>query len=106
MNVQEQVIIERRVSDTNDYKEVSYKQGVYLGKGGFAKVFEVTDQSTNKQFACKIIKQESLQKTKARQKLMQEIEIHKVLEHEGICKFDHYFEDTQNVYILMELCVN
>ena len=37
---------------------------------------------------------------------MSEIKIHKTLKHEYIVKFEHFFEDTENVYILLELCEN
>jgi polo-like kinase 1 len=35
---------------------------------------------------------------------MTEIKIHKSLEHPNIVKFYHYFEDPENVYVLLELC--
>jgi polo-like kinase 1 len=37
---------------------------------------------------------------------MSEIKIHKALKHENIVKFEHFFEDPENVYILLELCEN
>ena len=38
--------------------------------------------------------------------LITEIKIHKMLKHKRIVTFDHVFEDSQNVYILLELCSN
>jgi len=35
---------------------------------------------------------------------MSEIKIHRSLHHAGIVGFEHFFEDTDNVYILLELC--
>ena len=32
--------------------------------------------------------------------------IHKSIHHENIVNFEHYFEDTDNVYMLIELCPN
>jgi serine/threonine protein kinase len=40
----------------NSSPQVRYRQGAYLGKGGFAKVYEVTDLESLKSFACKIVK--------------------------------------------------
>ena len=39
-----------------------------------------------------------------KKKLMNEINTHKMMSHENICKFEHYFEDSRHVYFLMELC--
>ena len=38
--------------------------------------------------------------------VLNEIRIHRSLRHEHICKYEHCFEDTDNVYILMEYCPN
>lgn len=40
-----------------------------LGKGGFAKVFEITNVETKKSLAGKIIQKNSLTKNRARQKV-------------------------------------
>ncbi len=32
--------------------------------------------------------------------------IHKSMRHRHIVKFEHFFEDHDNVYILLELCPN
>ena len=37
---------------------------------------------------------------------MSEIRIHKTMEHPHIVKLQHYFEDKENVYIILELCPN
>jgi len=38
------------------------------------------------------------------QQMAQEISIHRGLSHKHIVKFVSYFEDDDNVYILLELC--
>lgn len=83
-----------------------YNKGQFLGKGGFARVYEFTDLENKAIFAGKIIEKASLIKSRARQKLMSEIKIHKSLQHQNIVKFEHFFEDTENVYIILELCTN
>lgn len=35
---------------------------------------------------------------------MSEIKIHKALRHPNIVRFEHFFEDEQNVYLLLEIC--
>lgn len=37
---------------------------------------------------------------------MSEIKIHKSIHHTNIVGFEHFFEDNENVYILLELCHN
>ena len=37
---------------------------------------------------------------------MSEIRIHRSLHHPNVVGFEHFFEDAENVYILLELCSN
>ena len=37
---------------------------------------------------------------------MSEIRIHRALRHPNIVTFEHFFEDNENVYILLEMCRN
>ena len=37
---------------------------------------------------------------------MSEIKIHKQMRHEGIVQLKNYFEDKENVYMVLELCPN
>jgi len=100
-------IIEERISKVNGETAVrKYAKGKLLGKGGFAKCFEVTNLETKKVQAAKIIVKSSLTKSRARQKLISEIKIHKSLRHTNIVSFEHVFEDQENVYILLEICTN
>ena len=83
-----------------------YSKRKFLGKGGFARVYEFMNQDTRELIASKIIGKDQLTKVRRRQKLMSEIKIHKSLSHQNIVKFQHFFEDDENVYILLELCTN
>ena len=83
-----------------------YKIGRFLGKGGFAKCYEFTCSENKKIFAAKVVAKSGLVKSRAKQKLISEIKIHKSLHHPQIVAFEHYFEDTKNVYILLEMCHN
>ena len=55
-------------------------------------------------YAGKVVGKSSLVKSRAKQKLLAEIKIHRDLKHPHVVKFEHYFEDKHNVYILLELC--
>ncbi|CAM9936237.1 unnamed protein product, partial [Choristocarpus tenellus] len=75
-------------------------------KGGFAKCFKVTCVATGRPFAMKIVPKSTLTKSRARQKLQTEIKIHRTLQHPRVVRFEMFFEDKENVYILLELCTN
>jgi polo-like kinase 1 len=107
LNTENQQIIEEKIIKvTGDIQLRKYLKGKFLGKGGFAKCYEFTNLDSKKLYAAKIITKASLVKSRAKQKLITEIKIHKALHHPNIVAFEHYFEDHENVYILLELCQN
>ena len=60
-------IIKEKIKDKNGRTSyVQYKKGKFLGKGGFAKCYEVTNIDTGKVSACKIISKESLLRGRAK----------------------------------------
>uniref|UniRef100_A0AAQ4PH48 Serine/threonine-protein kinase PLK n=1 Tax=Gasterosteus aculeatus aculeatus TaxID=481459 RepID=A0AAQ4PH48_GASAC len=81
-----------------------YCRGKVLGKGGFAKCYEMTDLSTSKVYAAKIIPHARVSKPHQREKIDREIELHRALHHKHIVHFYHHFEDKENIYILLEYC--
>ena len=94
-------------------KLIKYLRGRFLGKGGFAKCYEVrriepieTEEHKTVTWALKVVSKTGLTRTKARQKLTSEIKIHRSLDHENVVRFDRYFEDKENVYMLLDICDN
>ena len=81
-----------------------YKRGKFLGKGGFAKCYELENLSTSVIYAGKILSKTLLHKPQQKEKLKMEINIHRNLDHENIVKFISVFEDDDFVYIILELC--
>ncbi|EMP41379.1 Serine/threonine-protein kinase PLK2 [Chelonia mydas] len=82
-------------------------KAVYLheeSRGGFAKCYEMTDLTTNKVYAAKIIPHSRVAKPHQREKIDKEIELHRMLNHRHVVQFYHYFEDKENIYILLEYC--
>uniref|UniRef100_A0AAR2L1V6 Serine/threonine-protein kinase PLK n=1 Tax=Pygocentrus nattereri TaxID=42514 RepID=A0AAR2L1V6_PYGNA len=82
----------------------SYSKGKLLGKGGFARCYEMTDLANNRMYAVKVIPQSRVSKPHQREKITNEIELHKTLQHKHVVKFSHHFEDQDNIYIFLELC--
>ena len=103
---EDDIIIEKIHTNPDEIHIKKYRKIRLLGKGGFARCYELLDEETQQSFAGKIIKKSSLIKSRTKQKLISEIKIHKSLNHENIVKFERYFEDEENVYIIMELCYN
>lgn len=101
------VIVEEKFVKPNGETAIRrYSKGRFLGKGGFARVYEMTNLENRKISAAKVIPKESLKKSRQKQKLMSEIKIHRSLHHPFIVGFEHFFEDNENVYILLEICSN
>lgn len=78
--------------------------GRLLGRGGFAKCYEVFDPSGC--YAIKAVNRASLDKPKTLQKLHSEIAIHSRMKHKNIVNFVRTFKDRYYVYILLEKCDN
>ncbi|ESL10818.1 protein kinase [Trypanosoma rangeli SC58] len=81
-----------------------FRCGRMLGRGGFAKCYEV--ERDGESYALKVIDRAILQKTKTLQKLHSEISIHRRMKHKNIVNFIRTFQDDWNVYILLEKCSN
>jgi len=81
-----------------------YMKGKFLGKGGFARCYELTEMNSKEIFAGKIVSKQLLTKQHQKEKMTQEIAIHRAVHHQHIVEFYSFFEDDQNVYIILELC--
>ena len=72
------VIIEEKVTNALGEPVIKkYSRGKFLGKGGFAKCYEVTNLETKKVVCAKIVPKATLQKSRQRGKLLSEIKIHR-----------------------------
>ncbi|CAI2361085.1 unnamed protein product [Moneuplotes crassus] len=101
-------IIEERIVMKSKGETIirKYLKGKQIGKGGFAKCYEFTSLENKKLYAAKVIHKSNLTRTRAKQKLMSEIKIHRSLDHQYIVGFEHFFEDSDSVFITLELCTN
>lgn len=84
--------------------DTTYLRGKLLGKGGFARCYEMLDLNSNKVYAGKIISKHRISKPHQRQKIMREVELQRHLKHPNVVEFHSFFEDDENVYITMENC--
>lgn len=81
-----------------------YSRGRFLGKGGFAKCYEITDMDTKQVFAGKIVPKTMIMKQHQREKMTSEIAIHKSLDHANVVGFHGFFEDEDFVFVVLEIC--
>ena len=87
-------------------------EGDLLGSGGYGEVYKVKKKrgtlvQNDPYYALKIFSKINLYKENDKgSRILTEIKIHRSLNHEHICKYEHSFEDKKNVYILMEYCEN
>ncbi|OMJ73441.1 hypothetical protein SteCoe_27858 [Stentor coeruleus] len=103
----DEYIIEQTITKSTGEKIIKqYAKGRLLGKGSDTEVFEVVSLENKKQYAAKIYPKTKLKSSKLKQKLKTEMRIQTKLSHQNIIKFENFFEDTENIYILIELCIN
>lgn len=81
-----------------------YTRGRFLGKGGFAKCYEITDIDTKEVFAGKVVPKALLMKPHQKEKMASEIAIHKTLNHAHVVGFHGFFEDDDFVFVVLEIC--
>ena len=77
-----------------------------IGEGGFARCYEATEASSTKKFAIKAIHTEAIMRLRAKNKLLNEVDIHHRLDHRHIVKLYKVFQDNSFVYMILELCEN
>ncbi|XP_054848719.1 serine/threonine-protein kinase PLK1-like [Eublepharis macularius] len=81
-----------------------YRLGRFLGRGGFAKCYELTDVESRAVFAGKVVSKALLLKAPQREKMAMEVAIHRGLQHRHVVGFHGCFEDDSFVFVVLELC--
>ena len=81
----QQVIIEEKsINASRQITTKRYVKGNFLGKGGFAKVYEIRNMELDYTQAVKVVPKATLTKQRAKQKLQSEIKIHRAMHHPNI----------------------
>uniref|UniRef100_A0A4W3ICB9 Serine/threonine-protein kinase PLK3 n=1 Tax=Callorhinchus milii TaxID=7868 RepID=A0A4W3ICB9_CALMI len=88
------------------FRLLYYNLIFFLKKGGFARCYEMTDVSSNRVYAVKVIPHTRVAKPHQKEKIEKEIRLHKSLSNKHIVKFYHNFEDHESIYIFLEHCRN
>ncbi|CAM9525442.1 unnamed protein product [Bubo scandiacus] len=82
----------------------SFVRGRFLGKGGFARCYELAEAGSREVFAGKVVPKSLLVKPHQKEKMSMEIAIHRSLAHRHVVGFQGFFEDADFVYVVLELC--
>ena len=101
-----QEVIEEKELNKNGIlttKKYLKKSLLIEGKNNY---YEVINSENNEKYACKIIPKKSLQTEMQKTKLINEMKIHRSMKHPNIISLKHYFEDSENVYLLYEFFKN
>ncbi|XP_016925999.3 serine/threonine-protein kinase PLK4 [Drosophila suzukii] len=77
-----------------------------LGKGGFASVYKARCLHTHQDVAIKMIDKKLIQGTGLTNRVRQEVEIHSRLKHPSVLQLYTFFQDSNYVYLVLELAHN
>uniref|UniRef100_A0AAR2M215 Serine/threonine-protein kinase PLK4 n=1 Tax=Pygocentrus nattereri TaxID=42514 RepID=A0AAR2M215_PYGNA len=77
-----------------------------LGKGSFACVYRAKSVNTGLEVAIKMIDKKAMHKAGMVQRVINEVEIQCRLKHPSILELYNYFEDSNYVYLVLEMCHN
>ncbi|KAJ8281471.1 hypothetical protein GJAV_G00068070 [Gymnothorax javanicus] len=83
-----------------------FKVLTLLGRGSFACVYRAKSTSTGLEVAIKMIDKKAMQKAGMVQRVSNEVEIQCRLKHPSILELYNYFEDSNYVYLVLEMCHN
>ena len=80
-----------------------YEKHEVIGNGSYGKIYSATDKTTGQSVALKRFK-ERIRSPEAHQAIIDEINIHKELDHPRILRLFHSFEDEKkDIFAVMEM---
>uniref|UniRef100_A0A672QMX9 non-specific serine/threonine protein kinase n=1 Tax=Sinocyclocheilus grahami TaxID=75366 RepID=A0A672QMX9_SINGR len=74
-----------------------------LGKGSFACVYRAKSVNTGLEVAIKMIDKKAMHKAGMVQRVINEVEIQCRLKHPSVLELYNYFEDSNYVYLVLEI---
>ncbi|KAJ3452278.1 3-phosphoinositide-dependent protein kinase 1-related [Anaeramoeba flamelloides] len=83
-----------------------FKFGKVIGRGSFGDVHEATHQTNNTKYAIKVMNKRHIVRVKKQHYVSRERNILQSLDSQFIIKLYACFQDTENLYMITELCQN
>uniref|UniRef100_A0A673KCF0 non-specific serine/threonine protein kinase n=1 Tax=Sinocyclocheilus rhinocerous TaxID=307959 RepID=A0A673KCF0_9TELE len=80
-----------------------FKVLTLLGKGSFACVYRAKSVNTGLEVAIKMIDKKAMHKAGMVQRVINEVEIQCRLKHPSVLELYNYFEDSNYVYLVLEM---
>ncbi|VDL98432.1 unnamed protein product [Schistocephalus solidus] len=77
-----------------------------LGRGGFAQVYRAKSVITGQEVAIKMIDKKYMHQYGLAHRVRREVEIHSRLKHPAVLELYTCFEDSNYVYLVLEVCHN
>ncbi|KAJ6229653.1 3-phosphoinositide-dependent protein kinase 1-related [Anaeramoeba flamelloides] len=84
----------------------NFKFGKVIGRGSFGDVHEATHQTNNTKYAIKVMNKRHIVRVKKQHYVSRERNILQSLDSQFIIKLYACFQDTENLYMITELCQN
>ncbi|CAD8178756.1 unnamed protein product [Paramecium pentaurelia] len=89
-----------------DFEIIIKDNKMELGKGSYGCVKLVKDKQNGQMYAMKVMNKKQIFEYCSVENLKREIKIQRRLQHPHITKLFHYFEDKENVFLILELADN
>ncbi|CAD8171468.1 unnamed protein product [Paramecium octaurelia] len=89
-----------------DFEIIIKDNKMELGKGSYGCVKLVKDRQNGQMYAMKVMNKKQIFEYCSVENLKREIKIQRRLQHPHITKLFHYFEDKENVFLILELAEN
>ena len=96
--------VERNIYFTDNVSGHIFSRGPLIGKGGFGYVYETSIPGYTRRLVLKAIPKGRVTRTHQRQRIQNEIELHKSLDHINIVKLYHSFEEQLAICMIIERC--
>ncbi|XP_067948111.1 serine/threonine-protein kinase PLK4-like [Watersipora subatra] len=77
-----------------------------IGRGGFACVYRARSVKTGEEVAIKMIDKKLMKSNNLIDRVKKEVEIHSRLKHPAVLELYSFFEDSNYVYLVLEMCHN
>ena len=79
-----------------------WEQGEKLGEGTMGELYIFIDTETRIKYACKRISKKKIS-LKDKQAVMNEVKLHRLINHKHVCRFYHFFDNDDYLFILLEV---